>query len=247
MTSAPGHLAAGAEPVRTGHWKHWLWRIPLQLALLSLLLVLPWRWIDPPLTALMAERQTSAWLEQQPLDIQHSWRPWTELPDSLKLAVLAAEDQKFPQHHGFDTGAILAAFRHNSAGGALRGASTISQQVAKNMFLWSGRSWLRKGLEAWFTLLLESCWSKQRILEIYLNSAEWDRGIFGAQAAARHYFGADASHLTLQQASLLAAILPDPVGRDAAHPAPQGRARASWIRQQIRQLGGARYLDRLDD
>lgn len=179
------------------------------------------------------------------LDIQQDWQPWGRLPDALKIAVLAAEDQKFAAHWGFDLAAIQAALAHNDQGGSLRGASTISQQVAKNLFLWSDRSWLRKGLEAWFTLLIESFWSKQRILEVYLNSVEWGEGIFGAQAAARHYFSLSAQGLSDTQASLLSAILPNPRVWSASQPSAYISRRASWIRQQMRQLG-SQYLDALN-
>src|SRR3546814_5807988 len=119
-------------------------------------------------------------------------------------------DQKFPEHWGFDFGAIQAALTHNGRGGSIRGASTLSQQVSKNLFLWPGRSWLRKGLEAWFTALIEMFWPKQRILEVYLNSVEWDDGVFGAEAAARHHFRGSADALSRQPASMLAAVLPKP-------------------------------------
>ncbi|MBB3103435.1 monofunctional biosynthetic peptidoglycan transglycosylase [Azomonas macrocytogenes] len=219
----------------------------LCLIALSVLLVLPLRWLAPPVTALMIERKIESWIERKPIDIEHIWRPWSELPDDLKMAVIAAEDQKFLDHRGFDTDAIRAAFNHNEQGGSLRGASTLSQQVAKNLFLWSGRSWLRKGIEAWFTLLIELFWSKQRILEIYLNSVEWDVGIFGAQAAARHHFSVDASALSSRQASLLAAVLPNPRVWSAGHPSTYVNSRAAWIRQQVQQLGGNRFIDRLDN
>jgi monofunctional biosynthetic peptidoglycan transglycosylase len=129
----------------------------------------------------------------------------------------------------------------------VRGASTLSQQVSKNLFLWSGRSWLRKGLEAWFTGLIEVLWPKQRILEVYLNSVEWDDGVFGAEAAARHHFGVSAKNLSPQQASLLAAVLPNPRVWSASHPTAYVQRRAGWIRQQMRQLGGDSYLIGLND
>ncbi len=134
---------------------------------------------------------------------------------------------------------------HNEQGGKLRGASTLTQQVAKNLFLWSGRSWLRKGLEAWFTALMELFWSKERILEVYLNSAEWGPGVFGAQAAARYHFGVDASRLTRQQASQLAAVLPSPLKWSASRPSAYVASRASWIQRQMSQLGGTSYLMQL--
>jgi len=219
--------------------------LPLWLAAGSLLLVLSLRWIAPVGSALMAERTLDSWLDGRPLELQRQWRPWGELPDNLKMAVIAGEDQHFAEHWGFDLDAIRAALRHNERGGSLRGASTLSQQVAKNLFLWSGRSWLRKGIEAWFTALIELCWSKQRILEIYLNSAEWGNGIFGAEAAARHHFGISAAALSPRQASLLAAILPNPRGWSASAPSAHVSRRAAWIARQMRQLGGSTYLERL--
>lgn len=223
-----------------------LTKLLLWLTALSVLLVLVLRWIPPPLTALMVERKIESWTgSSQSIDLQRSWRPWKELPDNLKMAVIAAEDQKFADHWGFDIAAIRAAFAHNERGGSLRGASTLSQQVAKNLFLWSGRSWIRKGLEVWFTGWIELLWPKQRILEVYLNSVEWDSGVFGAEAAAQHHFGVGAPYLSAAQASQLAAVLPNPREWSAGRPGPHVRQRASWIRQQIRQLGGSHYLDRL--
>ncbi|MNN33329.1 Penicillin-binding protein 2D [compost metagenome] len=211
----------------------------------SVLLVLLLRWLPPPGSALMVERKIESWLDGQPIDLQRDWRPWAELPDDLKVAVIAAEDQRFAEHWGFDMAAIRAAMAHNERGGSLRGASTLSQQVAKNLFLWSGRSWLRKGLEAWFTVLIETLWPKQRILEVYLNSAEWGKGVFGAEAAARHHFGKGAPYLSSQQASLLAAVLPNPRDWSASRPSGYVQQRAGWIRRQMRQLGGSYYLNRL--
>ncbi|MEK1904467.1 MAG: monofunctional biosynthetic peptidoglycan transglycosylase [Pseudomonas sp.] len=211
----------------------------------SALLVLALRWIDPPGTALMVERKIESWIDSEPIDLQRSWRPWKELPDNLKIAVIAAEDQKFAEHHGFDLDAIQKALVHNERGGSLRGASTLSQQVAKNLFLWSGRSWPRKALEAWFTGLIELFWSKQRILEVYLNSVEWGDGVFGAEAAARHHFGVGAPYLSRQQASLLAAVLPNPRAWSPRRPGPHVSRRAGWITRQAYQLGGSHYLEQL--
>lgn len=211
----------------------------------SVLLVLIFRWVPPPGTALMVERKVESWFDGQPIDLQRDWEPWERISDDLKVAVIAGEDQKFASHWGFDFNAIQAALAHNERGGTIRGASTLSQQVAKNQFLWSGRSWLRKGLEVWFTGLIELFWSKERILEVYLNSAEWDEGVFGAQAAARHHFGVDASRLSRQQASLLAAVLPNPRNWSASQPSSYVARRAGWIRQQMSQLGGDSYLEQL--
>jgi monofunctional biosynthetic peptidoglycan transglycosylase len=222
-----------------------LFHLLLWLIAGSALLVLALRWVPPPGSALMIERKVESWSTATPIELQRSWRPWSELPDDLKLAVIAAEDQKFAEHWGFDLAAIRAALAHHQEGGSLRGASTLSQQVAKNLFLWSGRSWLRKGLEVWFTGLIELLWPKQRILEVYLNSAEWADGVFGAQAAARHHFNKDAAALSNQQASLLAAVLPNPRNRSASRPDAHVSRRARWIRQQMRQLGGSNYLKQL--
>ncbi|MGE4406195.1 monofunctional biosynthetic peptidoglycan transglycosylase [Pseudomonas sp.] len=220
-------------------------KLLLWLIALSALLVLLFRWVPPPFTALMVERKIESWRSGQAIDLTRDWRPWRELPDDLKMAVIAAEDQKFAEHWGFDIGAIRAALNHNESGGSLRGASTLSQQVAKNLFLWSGRSWLRKGLEAWFTALIELLWPKQRILEVYLNSVEWADGIFGAEAAARHHFGTGAPYLSTRQSSLLAAVLPNPRQWGAGQPNSYVNNRAAWIRQQMRQLGGSQYLQRI--
>ena len=222
-----------------------LFKLLLWLVALSALLVLLLRWVAPPFTALMIERKVQSWSSGESIDLQRSWRPWSELPDDLKMAVIAAEDQKFAEHWGFDVAAIRAALAHNEQGGSLRGASTLSQQVAKNLFLWSGRSWLRKGVEAWFTALIELLWPKQRILEVYLNSVEWGIGIFGAEAAAQHHFGVGAPYLSARQASLLAAVLPNPREWSAGRPSARINSRAAWIRQQVRQLGGSHYLRQL--
>ena len=223
----------------------WLLWAVLMLVLASILWVLTLRWLNPPITGLMVERKLEARLDGQNLTLQHQGYGWQPLPDDLKMAVIAGEAQRFAEHWGFDLPAILAALAPDMAGGHLRGASTISQQTAKNLFLWSGRTWLRKGLEAGFTLEIEALWPKQRILERYLNTVEWGDGIFGAQAAAQHYFGIDANELSPQQAALLAAILPNPHRWNASHPSPRVRQKASWILQQISQLGGSRYLERL--
>ncbi|MFJ3485688.1 monofunctional biosynthetic peptidoglycan transglycosylase [Pseudomonas sp. NPDC090202] len=214
----------------------------LWFAVASVVLVLVFRFVPPPFTALMVERKIESWFDGEPIDLQRDWEPWDKISDDLKVAVIAGEDQKFAEHWGFDLDAIQAAFAHNERGGSIRGASTLSQQVSKNLFLWSGRSYLRKGLEAWFTALIEIFWSKERILEVYVNSVEWDEGVFGAQAAAQHHFHINASQLSMQQASYLAAVLPNPREWSASHPSAYVSRRAGWIRQQMRQLGGDGYL-----
>ena len=218
----------------------------LIIAVLSLLPIIILRWAPTPGSMLMVERWYAAKQSDQPIEIQYQWRPYEQIPSNMKMAVIAAEDQRFAEHHGFDLKAIRAAVEHNMQGGSLRGASTLSQQVAKNLFLWSGRSYLRKGLEAWFTLWIEVLWPKQRILEMYLNIAEWDRGVFGVDAAARNHFNIGASYLSDRQASQLAAVLPSPLNWDAAQPPAHAQRRAIWIQRQMRQLGGRHYLDEME-
>ncbi|WP_447956135.1 monofunctional biosynthetic peptidoglycan transglycosylase [Vreelandella sp. EE7] len=222
-----------------------VWRGALAFVLLSVALVLLFSVVPPPGSMIMAERKVQSIINREPITITRQWRSFEDLSSNAKLAVIAAEDQRFPQHRGFDLVELRRAWQARQEGSRLRGASTLSQQTAKNVFLWSGRSWLRKGLEAWFTLLIETFWSKTRILEVYLNVAEWDTGVFGLEAAADHYFGASGGAMTERQASLLAAILPDPRNRSASRPDGQVERRSQWIRQQMRNLGGVGYLERL--
>lgn len=215
------------------------------LLTLSIFLVLSLRWLNPPASALMIEQHIAAILTGKQYNSKRTWVAWPILPDNLKMAVIAAEDQQFPNHYGFDLAAIRAALAHNTNRENIRGASTISQQVAKNTFLWSSRSWSRKALEAWFTLWIEVFWSKERILEVYLNSAEWGPGIFGVQAAAQYHFNTSAAQLSDQQAYLLAAILPSPLKRSARQPNAATTQRSNWIARQVLQLGGGHYLKKL--
>lgn len=211
----------------------------------SVLLVLLLRVVPVFGSMVMVERKVQSWFAAESLNIRHDWMPWEHLSDQAKLAVIAAEDQKFPQHHGFDFAQMRHALTAWRSGESLRGASTISQQTAKNLFLWTGRNWIRKGLEAWFTVLIEVLWPKERILEVYLNIVEWDRGVFGLEAASQHYFGVSAAKLSVNQASLLAAILPNPREWSASRPSAYIQQRSQWIQRQMRQLGGTRYLEQL--
>ena len=179
---------------RGRRWLRRLLALPLLLVLLSLLQVAALRFIDPPFSAFMAARQFQAWGEGDwGFRVAYDWRDRDQVSSHLAVAVIASEDQRFADHHGFDLEAIEKARRDNARGEKVRGASTISQQTAKNLVLWSGRSWVRKGIEAWYTLLIEALWPKQRIVEVYVNVAEFGDGVYGAQAAARTYFGKDAS------------------------------------------------------
>ncbi|MBZ5875563.1 MULTISPECIES: monofunctional biosynthetic peptidoglycan transglycosylase [Chromohalobacter] len=212
---------------------------------LSVLLVLVFRVVPVFGSMVMLERKVESWVSGEPISIQQQWRPWAGLSDNAKLAVIASEDQRFPMHHGFDFNQMQKALDAWFSGDSLRGASTISQQTAKNLFLWTDRSWVRKGLEAWFTVLIELLWPKERILEVYLNIVEWDRGVFGLEAAAQHYFGVSADRLSAAQASRLAAILPNPREWSASRPSSYIVKRSQWIQRQMRQLGGSAYLERL--
>src|SRR5262245_7649604 len=184
------------------------------------------------------------WLDgiigRQPrIDIDYDWVPWRRIAPPAPLAVVAAEDQRFPTHYGFDVGAIRKAMNERRA--QMRGASTITQQTARNLFLWSGRSWPRKVLEAYATLLIEVCWPKRRILEVYLNVAEFGDGVYGIEAASRRFFGHGAAQLSRHEAALLAAVLPDPKDWRAARPSAFVEARARSIESQMAHLGLA-YL-----
>ncbi|GAB4524310.1 MAG: monofunctional biosynthetic peptidoglycan transglycosylase [Parvularculaceae bacterium] len=179
------------------------------------------------------------------LEIKQEWRALDEISPHLIAAVIAAEDQKFCSHFGFDIDAMRKAADDALANGIRRGGSTITQQTAKNVFLWPGRNVVRKGLEAWFALLMEAMWPKERILELYLNVAEWGPGVFGAEAAARHYYGRPASRLTPTQAARLAAVLPSPKKWSANPPDPHVIQRAARIARHVRRSGA--YLARCVD
>lgn len=227
-------------------WRWLLW-LPLLLVLASVLQVLALRFVDPPASAFMASRQWQALAGGDgDFRLSYEWRDWDAISAQLPLAVIAAEDQNFARHHGFDFAAIEKARRSNARGGKVRGASTISQQLAKNLFLWSGRSWLRKGVEAWYTVLIETLWPKRRILEVYVNVAEFGDGVYGAQAAARRYFGKDAARLGAAEAARLAAVLPSPRRYSAARPGPYVQRRTRSIQRQMRYIGGTAHLRALD-
>lgn len=205
------------------------------------------RWVDPPMSAFMAETTVAAWLARdRTYDLRHRWVGLTQISPNLPLAVVASEDQKFPDHWGFDVEAIEKAYELNQHSHRVRGASTISQQVAKNLFLWSGRSYFRKGLEAYFTVLIEACWPKRRILEIYLNVAEFGYGTYGAEAAAQRFFHKSAAHMTRSDAALLAAVLPNPQRYLVAAPSRFVQQRRAWILEQMQALGGPEMLDEID-
>ncbi len=211
------------------------WKIPqvvknLLALVITLAIVVPpawvilYRFVPPPITILMIERKF------QGHGLDHRWVPISKIAPSMVRAVIASEDARFCQHGGFDLDAIEKAMRHNETKpGEVRGGSTISQQTAKNVFLWPDRSWVRKGAEAWFAVLIEHVWGKRRIMEVYLNTVEMGPGIYGVEAASRHYFGVDAANLSESQAARLAAILPSPLKWKAVAPGPYVRHRTDRI------------------
>ncbi|APZ04907.1 MULTISPECIES: monofunctional biosynthetic peptidoglycan transglycosylase [Kosakonia] len=225
----------------------------LKRLLLRVLLVLVAFWgggillfsfLPVPFSAVMVERQLSAWLTGDFSYVAHSdWVSMDEISPWMALAVVAAEDQRFPDHWGLDVEAIEKALSHNEKHeNRIRGASTLSQQTVKNLFLWDGKSWLRKGLEAGLTVTTEAVWTKRRILTVYLNIAEFGDGIFGVEEASQRYFHKPASRLTMSEAALLAAVLPNPIRYKAAAPSGYVRNRQAWIMRQMQQLGGEGFL-----
>ena len=209
----------------------------------AVLMVVMLRWINPPTSAFMLGARLEALIAGEHDYANHyQWVDLERISPQAALAVIAAEDQQFPFHSGFDYKSIREAVRHNAVSRHIRGASTISQQVAKNLFLWSGRSLLRKGLEASFTLLIEWCWPKERILEMYLNIAEFGRGIYGVQAAAQHFYHKDARRLNRADSALLAAVLPNPRRFRVEAPSRLVLTHRDWIAQQMTELGGTSYL-----
>ncbi len=213
---------------------------------LTVLAVVALRWIDPPLTTVMlGDRITALVTRERGYDFKHDWRDWDRISQYAALAVIAAEDQQFSSHYGFDFRQIDKALADRERGRRVRGASTITQQVAKNVFLWRGQSWVRKGLEAGLTVLIEASWSKQRILEVYLNVAEFGQGTFGVQAASRRYFNKDAARLSRPEAALLAAVLPAPARFRVQAPSRYVQRRQAWILRQMDALGGTSYLAQL--
>ncbi|MFG1496993.1 monofunctional biosynthetic peptidoglycan transglycosylase [Saccharospirillum sp. HFRX-1] len=207
----------------------------LSLVLFSLLLTVPLRWINPPITAfILLDGEASA------SQMRQHWTPLDQIDPNMPIAVVASEDQLFPTHFGFDFSSIWEAIHEED--GPMRGASTLSQQLSKNLYLWSGRSLFRKGIEAWFTLLIELTWPKERILEVYLNVVEFGPGIYGVGQASETFFGKSPSQLTRYEASLLAAVLPNPKRLSAQRPSDYVYKRAYDIRNAIRYLGGPSYL-----
>jgi len=221
----------------------WLGTALLAWLLITAVPVLLLRWLHPLTSAFMLEAQLEAWRDQDHgHGTDYQWVSLEQISPHAAIAVIASEDQQFPFHAGFDFNSIREAVRASERGKRLRGASTISQQVAKNLFLWPGHSFVRKGLEAYFTVLIEACWPKERILEMYLNVAQFGDGVYGVQAAARRFWHKPAQRLSSQEAALLAAVLPNPLRYHADRPSRWLLQRRDWILGQMRGLGGDAYL-----
>jgi len=214
---------------------------------LSIACVACLRWIDPLTSAFILRDRWIAWEQNDStFVVRRHWAELQHIAPALRLAVIASEDQKFFTHHGFDLVSINDALEDRERGRRTRGASTITQQVAKNLFLWPGQSWIRKGIEAYFTVLIEAFWPKQRTLEIYLNVAEFGRGIYGADAAAHAYFKKSPALLNEYQAALLAAALPSPKRFNPASPSLYLRSREQWIVGQMHGPGGTEPVRRAE-
>lgn len=228
-----------------------LLQVSAALFLASVAWVLIYRWVAPPATWLMLDRRAHApvglgyyGIQEEPRRIRYQFRTLDEVALTVPLALVAAEDQRFLIHHGFDFEALVGAAKRNWNGDGTHivGGSTISQQVAKNVFLWQGRSYVRKAAEAYFTVLIESLWSKRRIMEMYLSVAEMGDCTFGVEAASQRYFGKPASEVSAAEAALLAGVLPNPLRFRASNPGPVARAKQLRVLHNMRQLGGTSYV-----
>lgn len=214
----------------------------LLFIILSVIGVFLLRWINPVTSSIMIQRQIESLFEGNFRIINYSWVGYDDVSPELPIAIVAAEDQNFPNHFGFDIDQIEKALEQHKRGRRLRGASTITQQVAKNLFLWEGKSFIRKGIEAYFTVLIELLWSKKRILEVHLNIAEMGDMVFGASAASEVHFKKSPNKLSRSQAALLAATLPNPKRFSASRPSNYVLRRQAWIIRQVNSLGGKNYL-----
>lgn len=224
-----------------------LWKTGVLFFVISIVSVIVYRWVPVPITPLMLIRDVEQFKNDKGVIMEHDWVSLEEISPKLQLAVVCSEDQNYLKHFGVDWGAIQKAMKENEKGKRVRGGSTITQQTAKNVFLWQGRSYIRKGLELWFTLLIEVFWSKERIMEVYLNSIEMGNGIYGAEAASQHWFHKSAKKLNKDEAAAIAAILPNPL-RYKANPASSYIVqRKAWIKQQMNFWGNKLDYDKYKD
>ena len=227
---------------RISNFFKWILKLAILFFVISVLLVFAMRWINPITSSIMIQRQISGLFDGEFELVKYHWVSYDDVSKYMPIAIVAAEDQNFPNHFGFDFKQIEKALKENKRGRRVRGASTITQQVAKNLFLWEGKSFVRKGVEAYFTLLIELLWDKERILEVHMNIAEMGDKIFGVGTASVAYFKIPAAKLSIRQAALLAAVLPNPKKYSAVKPTGYVRGRQNWIVRQINSLGGPEYL-----
>lgn len=220
-------------------------KVVFYFLVLSIGSVLVFKFVPIPITLTMIDQKIENMGSEAGNELHYSWRSWDEISKEAPLAVVAAEDQTFPEHVGFDFKSMTNAYKNNLKGRKVRGGSTISQQTAKNVFLWQSRSYIRKLLEAYFTTLIELIWGKQRILEVYVNVAETGRMTFGMEAAAQRYFGKAAKNLTRNEAARIAAVLPSPRKWSVTNSGPYVARRSATITRQMRALGGTKYISNL--
>ncbi|MDF1673612.1 MAG: monofunctional biosynthetic peptidoglycan transglycosylase [Vicingaceae bacterium] len=220
------------------------WKLSLWFFAISIVSVVVFRWVSIPVTPLMLIRCVEQKTDDKEMKLDKTWKPLEELSPHLQLAVVCCEDQNYLKHNGFDFGAIEKAMKHNKTNKKKRGASTISQQVAKNVFLWPSRSWVRKGFEVYFTFLIEVFWSKERIMEVYLNVIEMGDGIYGAEAASKAYFKKSSISTSKREAATIAVTLPNPRKFNAKKPTRYLNKRISWAMQQMRYWGGELDYDK---
>ncbi len=224
----------------------WLLKFAIIFFIATVLIIFLMRWINPVTSSIMIQRQISNFINGDFELVKYHWVDYNNVSKYVPIAIVAAEDQNFPNHWGFDFKQIEKAIKQNKRGKRIRGASTITQQVAKNLFLWEGKSFIRKGIEAYFTILIELLWDKKRILEVHMNIAEFGKNIFGVGMASVAYFKQPPDKLTINQAALLAAVLPSPLRYSVTKPSGYVRGRQTWIIKQINSLGGTDYLKGLE-
>ncbi len=225
--------------------KRWLFKITIYFFVISIVLVVIFKWVPIPFTSTMVARKIEAAIDGKDSEIHYEWASYDEVSKEAGLSVVAAEDQMFPDHWGFDFENMANAFNSNMKGKKIRGASTISQQVAKNVFLWQSRSYIRKAFEVYFTFLIELIWGKERILEVYLNVAETGDMTFGFEAASKRFYGKSAKNISREQAARIASVLPSPRKWSVAKPGPYVSRRTGQISRQMRALGGVKYVSEL--
>lgn len=222
--------------------KKWCFRTTLFIILIPIVCIIALRWVNPITSSIMLQNNVLALTSDREFS-QYQWRDWDEISEHVPVAIIAAEDQRFPEHFGIDLSELHKAI--SSSSDHPRGASTITQQVAKNMFLWPGRSYVRKGLEAGLALMIEVFWSKQRILEIYINIAQTGENLFGVNLASTHYYNKMPGELNRHEAARIAAVLPNPSKYSVSNPSQFVVERQQWIMKQMKQLGGNDLLKQL--